>query len=64
MIGVFSPDGPTTCSGLQVERYDAKDLNDLFSPCGFTLEHAETRTHVTPWKTEQSFTWVRLVRRR
>lgn len=64
VIGVFSSDGPKTCSGLEVQRYDAEDLDGLFGPCGFTLEHAETHTHVTPWETEQSFTWVRLVRTR
>ena len=32
VIGTFAEDGPTTCSGLPVARYDAEALADAFGP--------------------------------
>jgi trans-aconitate methyltransferase len=62
VIGVFAPDGPTTCSGLEVTRYDADDIAQLLGT-GFDIVAARRARHVTPWGAEQSFQWVAAVRK-
>jgi SAM-dependent methyltransferase len=62
VIGVFAPDGPTQCSGLPTERYDAQRLERLFAP-RFALVHSESEIHTTPAGAPQSFTWAVLRRR-
>ena len=57
VLATFGPDGPTSCSGLPTARHSADDLAALLAPA-FTLTHAETRTHRTPARAEQQFTWV------
>ena len=57
VIGVFSPQGPTTCSGLEVARYDVDELMDLLGR-GFDLVEHRRSTHRTPSNVEQSFEWV------
>jgi cyclopropane fatty-acyl-phospholipid synthase-like methyltransferase len=63
VIGVFAPDGPTSCSGLTVTRYDAHDLTRLL---GDEFDVVATRRvrHLTPWGAPQSFQWVAARRRR
>ena len=61
VLAVFAPDGPETCSGLPVRRYDVPRLVNEIGP-GFTLVHGERRVHTTPWGAEQPFT-VALLRR-
>jgi SAM-dependent methyltransferase len=61
VLAVFAPDGPETCSGLPVRRYDVQGLVDEIG-AGFALVHAERRVHTTPWGSEQPFT-VALLRR-
>ena len=61
VLAVFAPDGPETCSGLPVRRYNLAELVGELGP-GFTLVHGERRVHTTPWGAEQPFT-VALVRR-
>lgn len=57
VIATFGPDGPTSCSGLAVQRYDAEALAALFAP---VLRPVSTRedTHVTPWGAEQRFLYA------
>jgi ubiquinone/menaquinone biosynthesis C-methylase UbiE len=61
IIATFAIDGPSKCSGLDVARYDAPticaELGDEFQ----LLEQAD-ETHVTPWATEQRFTYFRFER--
>lgn len=55
VISVFAdPDGPESCSGLPVRRYDADALAELLG--GFTLQHDEREEHVTPSGSTQVFT--------
>lgn len=62
IIATFASDGPTHCSGLEVQRYDADELATLLAP--WCDEVARERTeHVTPWGAVQPFTWV-IARRR
>ena len=54
ILATFALDGPTRCSGLPVERYDAPRLADLLGPA-FQLRGAETETHRTPSGAAQQF---------
>ena len=62
VLGVFAPDGPTSCSGLSTSRYDAQALADRFA-AAFDLEREERELHSTPTGAVQAFTWVLLRRR-
>jgi 2-polyprenyl-3-methyl-5-hydroxy-6-metoxy-1,4-benzoquinol methylase len=62
IIATFAVDGPPKCSGLDVVRYDAKKLCAELGP-GFALLETRDETHVTPWQTEQRFTYFRFRRR-
>ena len=63
IIATFAPDGPETCSGLPVQRYDARRLAKEFAP-EFALRSARREVHRTPWGSTQSFQYVDLQRRR
>lgn len=61
IIATFAIDGPTQCSGLDVCRYDAgKICSELGS--SFHLIEQVDETHITPWQTEQRFSYFRFVR--
>ncbi len=55
ILSTFAPDGPESCSGLPVRRYDAAALSAVLGP-RFDLIHAERTVHVTPRGAEQVFT--------
>jgi len=56
ILATFAPDGPDTCSGLPVARYGPDDLAELLD--GFEVVETRRDVHVTPWGTEQPFTFV------
>lgn len=61
IIATFATDGPQTCSGLNVARYDAPAIRaELGSE--FHLLQQVDETHITPRKTEQKFSYFRFVR--
>jgi SAM-dependent methyltransferase len=62
VIGTFASDGPETCSGLPVARYDAEALASELGE-GFDLVESRRAEHHTPWDAVQPFTWVVLRRR-
>jgi SAM-dependent methyltransferase len=57
VIATFGPDGPTSCSGLPVQRYDAEALEAVFAP---VLRPVLTRedVHLTPGGAEQAFLYA------
>ncbi|MBO0872559.1 MAG: class I SAM-dependent methyltransferase [Pseudonocardia sp.] len=61
IVGTFASDGPTSCSGLPVARYDpdalAEELGPMFTPVASRREH-----HRTPAGVDQPFTWLALLR--
>jgi trans-aconitate methyltransferase len=61
IVATFAPDGPTTCSGLPVQRSSAEEVLGLLGD-GFDLVDATTERHVTPRGSMQPFS--RLVARR
>jgi len=54
IVSSFGPDGPTTCSGLEVARYDAESLHEEFGP-RFRLIASSKELHETPFGTTQQF---------
>ncbi len=57
IIGTFAADGPTTCSGLPVARYDPDRLASEFGEC-FSRLATGREEHRTPADSIQPFTWV------
>lgn len=62
IIATFALDGPVRCSGLDVVRYDADGLHACFGD-DFERVASGRDMHLTPWGTEQAFTYLRLRRR-
>jgi SAM-dependent methyltransferase len=54
ILATFGPDGPTRCSGLEVQRYSAPELQEVLGP-GFRLEQSLLNQHVTPTGGAQQF---------
>lgn len=54
IIGTFSPEAPPRCSGLPVERYTIKAMQELLDR-EFTLERHHKELHITPGGTEQMY---------
>lgn len=61
VIATFAEDGPEQCSGLPVQRYSARQLQES-AGAGFDLVRSEREVHVTPSGGEQAFTWLVLRR--
>lgn len=62
IIATFAIDGPLKCSGLDVCRYVAADICTELG-AGFELREQVNETHVTPWNTEQKFSYFRFARK-
>lgn len=62
VIATFASDGPEKCSGLSVCRYDAPTISAELG-AEFQLVEQVNETHVTPWSTEQRFSYFRFARR-
>jgi 2-polyprenyl-3-methyl-5-hydroxy-6-metoxy-1,4-benzoquinol methylase len=54
IVATFGPEGPTTCSGLNVVRYDSDDLHGEFG-ARFQLVKHHTELHQTPAGSIQQF---------
>jgi SAM-dependent methyltransferase len=57
VVGVFGPEGPTTCSGLAVRRWSPEDMAQ-FLGSDFEVHHSRTHTHVAPSSARQQFLWT------
>jgi 2-polyprenyl-3-methyl-5-hydroxy-6-metoxy-1,4-benzoquinol methylase len=56
IVSTFALDGPDKCSGLPVQRYSPETLACLLEPA-FALTGRADETHITPWGTEQHFSY-------
>jgi SAM-dependent methyltransferase len=56
IVATFGPEGPTTCSGLDVVRYGPEALHEEFGDSFRLLEHL-TEIHETPAGARQQFTY-------
>lgn len=61
VIATFALDGPTRCSGLDVERHDGASIGRALGPC-FRLVDGHAVEHVTPAGTVQRFHFARFRR--
>ena len=61
ILGTFAIDGPEKCSGLPVGRYDAGRMIRVLGSAFRLIEQVDA-THVTPWQSEQRFSFFRLLR--
>ena len=61
ILATFSSQGPDHCSGLQVCRYDAEAIQEIFFP-SFDLRYSIDDVHKTPGGAEQQFIFTVLAR--
>ena len=54
ILATFGPEGPTSCSGLPVQRYSADQLTAFLTP-GFRLTRSQLVDHRTPAGQTQQF---------
>lgn len=54
IVATFAADGPTTCSGLPIVRYDEDAMRSAVAPW-FAPVTFEEETHITPHGAEQRF---------
>jgi SAM-dependent methyltransferase len=54
VIGTFSEQGPTKCSGIAIKQYTPQTLTNLFTPY-FTAVDSKIIDHQTPFNTTQNF---------
>lgn len=57
ILGTFALEGPTSCSGLPVSRYDADQLAAFLGE-GFEVVDRRRESHRTPSSSTQEFTWI------
>jgi SAM-dependent methyltransferase len=57
VMAAFAADGPTSCSGLPVERYSPERLIESIGD-GFEVVLTRRENHLTPAGATQPFTWV------
>ncbi|WP_114819403.1 class I SAM-dependent methyltransferase [Chryseobacterium sp. KLBC 52] len=54
IVGTFSKNGPTKCSGLDIQQYDEESLSEKFEK-SFKKVNCITEDHTTPFDTVQNF---------
>lgn len=54
ILGTFSKNGPTKCSGLDIQQYDEESLSETFEK-SFKKVDCITEDHTTPFDTIQNF---------
>lgn len=57
VMATFALDGPDICSALPVQRYSPETLAETLG-AGYRLVRSLERTHVTPNRKSQSFTYA------
>ncbi len=62
IIATFAPDGPTHCSGLEVARYSAAEIQAVLGD-SFTLVESVNEIHRTPGGADQRFVYACCLRR-
>jgi len=60
VMATFGPQGPVKCSGLEVCRYDAESLAELFGP-RFHLVESLLEMHQTPSGGQQQFLYCHFI---
>ena len=55
VIGTFSTNGPTKCSGLEIQQYNSDLMENLFKKIDFFKVNCRTENHTTPSGGSQNF---------
>lgn len=55
IIGTFSVDGPTKCSGLEIKQYEETSLKNEFENAQFKNIECKREDHITPSGSVQNF---------
>ncbi len=61
IIGTFSTNGPTKCSGLTIQQYNETGLTEIFSS-SFTKNNCTLHQHTTPFNTTQEFIFCSFIK--
>lgn len=56
ILGTFSENGPSKCSGIEVKKYASDEMKQLFEK-DFEIVRLENLDHKTPWDAVQNFTF-------
>jgi ubiquinone/menaquinone biosynthesis C-methylase UbiE len=59
VLATFGPEGPTECSGLPVQRYDAESISQTFG-AGYELVSTRLVEHLTPRGRRQQFLYAHM----
>ena len=62
ILGTFSKNGPTKCSGLDIQQYDEELLSEKFKE-NFEKIKCITEDHITPFETVQNFVFCSFKKR-
>lgn len=62
ILGTFSKNGPTKCSGLDIKQYDKESMEKLFEN-SFDQLKCQNADHITPFNTVQNFTFCSFKKR-
>ena len=62
IIGTFSPQGPTQCSGITIQQYSTDALAECFK-VDFNLIASQENSHQTPFDTKQAFSFCTFQRK-
>jgi 2-polyprenyl-3-methyl-5-hydroxy-6-metoxy-1,4-benzoquinol methylase len=62
ILGTFSENGPTKCSGIEITQYSQESMVQLFSESFVKIECTNV-DHTTPFDTVQNFTFCRFKRK-
>jgi hypothetical protein len=63
IIGTFSTDGPTKCSGLEIQQYDEDSMKTKFLQSDFKNLECKREDHVTPSGAVQNFVFCSFMKR-
>lgn len=63
IIGTFSTDGPTKCSGLEIQQYDEDGMKAKFIKSDFKNLECKREDHITPSGAVQNFVFCSFMKR-
>jgi hypothetical protein len=62
IIGTFSTDGPSKCSGLDVKQYDENSMKKKFEAAGLRNIECKREDHITPSGAVQNFVFCSFIK--
>lgn len=62
IVGTFSVDGPTKCSGLEIRQYDESSMKSIFERSSFKNIECKREDHLTPAGALQNFVFCSFIK--